>query len=85
MKDDRRSYLCASDLANKVLKTPGPGSAIAVDSYNVYSPCPYPQAVERKSPRVRLINPEAVGIPGLEDKDLLFENHTRLQGLASRH
>jgi len=28
MKDHRRSYLFASDLANKVLKTPGPGSAM---------------------------------------------------------
>lgn len=53
-----------------MFETAGPGSVIAVDSDNVYFPCRYLQVVELKSPNVRVINPEATGVPGFEGNDL---------------
>jgi tetratricopeptide (TPR) repeat protein len=70
-KVDKRNYYFASDMANNILETAGPGSVIAVDSDNVYFPCRYLQVVERKFPYVRVINPEAAGVPGFEGRDLL--------------
>lgn len=55
-----------------MLETAGPGSVIAVDSDTVYFPCRYLQVVERESPNVRVINPEATGVPGFEGNDLLI-------------
>lgn len=70
-KVDKRNYYYAYDMARNMLETAGPGGVIAVDSDNVYFPCRYLQVVERKLPYVRVINPEAAGVPGFEGKDLL--------------
>ena len=70
-KVDKSNYYFASDMARNMLETAGTGSVIAVDSDNVYFPCRYLQVVERESPNVRVINPEATGVSGFEGKDLL--------------
>jgi len=70
-KVDKSHYYFASDMARNMLETAGTGSVIAVDSDNVYFPCRYLQVAEREFPNVRVINPEATGVPGFEGKDLL--------------
>jgi tetratricopeptide (TPR) repeat protein len=70
-KVDKSDYYYAYDMADNILETPGPNAVVLVDTDNTHFPCRYLQVIKKKRIDVRVINPEAAGVPGFQGADLL--------------